>query len=196
MNFGGIPGEYSQLEEAQIVVLPVPYDKTSTWMKGADKGPDALLEASVNLEWYDIDTGFEVYKKGIYTAESLEVDVSPPEMVSLVEKEVAQYIRNNKFVVTLGGEHSVSIGAAKAHSQYFDEVTVIQLDAHADLRDQYLDSPYNHACVMARIKEFAQVLQVGIRSMDISEKDKLVPGRFVYAKEVIENPKWEENILS
>jgi len=135
-NFGALPAEYSDATEAKIVVVPVPYDGTSTWVKGADKGPQAIIEASANLEFYDIETDSEVHHRGIFTDSVVDAGPSPDRMVAAVEQRVRQHLASDKFTVVIGGEHSVSIGAARAHAGHFADVTVLQLDAHSDLRDE------------------------------------------------------------
>ena len=171
--FGGAEGGTREFNSARIVVLPVPYDKTSTWIKGADKGPFAILEASRALEFFDIETDTEVHKEGIFTCDPLPEASSPEEMVRLVTERVSGFIDNGKFVVLLGGEHSVSIGAVEAFSSRVCDLSVLQLDAHTDLRDKYEGSKFNHGCVMARVKEKCPFVQVGIRSMDLTEKEKV-----------------------
>ncbi len=170
MNFAGIPSAYSRLDTSRIVILPVPYDKTSIWIKGSDRGPEAIIEASVNMELYDIDTDTEVYRHGIHTADPIREDTSPKKMVHAVYMSVNQYIKSGKFVVVIGGEHSVSIGSIIAHAENHSDFSVLQLDAHADLRHEYEGSIYNHACIMARVREICPYVQAGIRSMDIEEK--------------------------
>src|SRR4030043_316789 len=158
LNFGYLPQEYSNPDNAAIVIVPVPYDGTSTWVKGADKGPVAIIEASANMELYDIETDSEVYRKGIYTDTAIEGKFSPEDMVEKVSKKVFDYLKKDKFTVILGGEHSVSIGSIKAHVKKNAGLTVLQLDAHSDLRDEYNGSKYNHACVMARVKEMYPIV--------------------------------------
>jgi len=150
-------------------MLPVPYDETSTWIKGADRGPEAVLEASVNLEFYDIETNSEVHKQGIFTLAPLDEKSSPEALVNSVYKKISNLLDEGKFPVIIGGNHTVSIGAARAFSERFKDFSVLQLDAHADLRDTYEGSPLNHACVMARIREKAHIVQVGIRSISAEE---------------------------
>jgi agmatinase len=195
-NFGDLQDEYASLDKAEIVILPVPYDGTSTWQKGADKGPEALIEASRHMELYDIETDSQVYLKGIFTAEPAEVDASPEKMVESVEKAVRFYLEKSKFVVVVGGEHSVSTGSVKAHSDRYKNITVLQLDAHSDLRDGYEGSKYSHACVMARISEMCPIVQVGIRSMDFSEKDALNMSRVFFAENIQDSTDWIQEVLS
>ena len=195
-NFGDLPEEYSAQEQARVVVVPVPYDRTSTWLKGADKGPMAIIEASAHMELYDIETDSEVYRKGIFTAKAVDGGLLPEDMIEEVKEQVRRYIENDKFVVVLGGEHSVSIGSVRAHIIKNANLTVMQLDAHCDLRDEYEGSEYNHACVMARIAELCPIMQVGIRSMDCSEKGAIDENRIIFAREIHPNSDWIEKAIS
>jgi agmatinase len=183
-NFGALPQEYSRAETAEIVIVPVPYDETSTYVKGADKGPEAIIRASGNMELYDIETDSQVYQHGIFTDKPVEDGPEPEKMVRAVERRVGQHLSDDKFVVVLGGEHSVSIGAVQAHARKYPGMTVLQLDAHSDLRDQYEGSKYNHACVMARVRERCPIVQVGIRSMDVSEKPAMDRTRVFFAEDI------------
>ncbi len=195
-NFGGLPAEYSQAANSRIVVLPVPYDLTSTWMKGADKGPEAIIRASGTVELYDIETDSQVHLHGIFTDEpAVQGDLVPEKMVEAVRAKVAGHLANNKFVVLVGGEHSVSIGAIQAHASRFPGMSVLQLDAHADLRDEYEGSRYNHACVMARARELCPIVQVGIRSMDISEKPALDRERVFFAEDLQSGRAWIDEVV-
>lgn len=180
-QFGDFESQYTDPDTAAVAILPVPYDGTSTWIKGADKGPRAILETSYNLEFYDIETESEVFRKGIAVEQAVEGFDSPERMTEAVRGRVAGMFERGKFPVVLGGEHSVSIGAIQAAAKHFDNLTVLQLDAHTDLRDSYEGSAHNHACVMARAKELAPIVQVGIRSMDSCEKSNLDPNRVFFA---------------
>lgn len=195
-NFGDLPQEYSSLDDSRIVVVPVPYDRTSTWLKGAAKGPLAIIEASTHMELYDIETDSQVYQKGIYTDEAIDGELLPEDMVKVVSERVQRHIENDKFVVVVGGEHSVSVGSVRAHIANNTDITVVQLDAHCDLRDEYEGSRYNHACVMARIAELCPVVQVGIRSMDSSEKQALDKNRVVFAEAINKNKDWIQKVIS
>jgi agmatinase len=183
MNFGGNEVVYSYTESG-IIIVPVPYDKTSTWMKGADMGPDAILEASVNLEFYDIETSSEAHLYGINTIDPVLEKETPQKLVNAVYDKVLTLLSEKKFPVILGGNHTVSIGSFKAFSEYFENLTILQLDAHADLRQVYEGSELNHACAMARAREYAPVVQVGIRSMSAEELPFVEKDRIFYSHEL------------
>jgi len=194
-NYGGLPPEYTTYSDSEIVVLPVPFDKTSSWIKGADRGPQALINASCNMELYDIETRCEVYKKGIHTAEEIIAD-DTQSMVDEVHEKVRGFLKDNKFTVVLGGEHSVSLGTIKAHAEHYDDITVLHLDAHSDMRDAYEGDRLSHACVMARAKEVAgRVVSVGIRSMDSSELDNIIPENIFYASDINRRKDWQPKVL-
>jgi agmatinase len=180
MNFGGdeVVCDY---QSSRIVILPVPYDETSTWMKGADRGPDAIMEASVNLEFYDIETDSEAHRHGIFTLEPLVEKSTPEALVNSVQKKVLSLLSENKFPVIVGGNHTVSIGSVRAFAEKTDNLSVLQLDAHSDLRNEYEGSIYNHACAMARARESAPVVQVGIRSMSAEELSSVERERIFFA---------------
>lgn len=194
-NYAGIPDEYSKKENASIVLLPVPYDGTSTWQKGADKGPQAFLEASENMELYDIETNSEVYQNGIFLAPPITENGSPEKMVDEVYKITKNYLNNKKFVSLVGGEHSISIGAIRAFNEVFDDLTVLQLDAHADLRKEYQGSTCNHACAMYEANQHTNLVQVGIRSMDKSEKQVMNFEQVFFAHEMDQDDYWTDNAI-
>lgn len=168
MNFGGNEVIYDY-SASRIIIIPVPYDETSTWMKGADKGPDAIMEASVNLEFYDVETDSEVHLNGIHTIDAVKGKKIPEALVYEVYNTVLKVLNDKKFPVIVGGNHTVSIGAVRAFSGCFRDLSVLQLDAHTDLRQEYEGSPFNHACTMARIRESVPIVQTGIRSMSKEE---------------------------
>lgn len=183
MNFGGDEIVYDYLSSG-IIIVPVPYDETSTWMSGADKGPDAIMEASVNMEFYDVETDTEVHLKGIHTIAPILEKESPEKLVNAVFRKVSSLLIEGKFPVVVGGNHTVSIGSAKAFSTHYKGISVLQLDAHADLRNEYEGSIYNHACTAARINEFAPMIQVGIRSMSREEASFADRERIFFAHEL------------
>jgi agmatinase len=183
MNFGGSEVIYDYGESA-IIIVPVPYDATSTWIKGADKGPDAIMEASVNLEFYDIETNSEAHKKGIFTVAPVIENSSPEALTEAVRRRTAELLEAGKFPVIVGGNHTVSIGSIRAFSENYSNLSVLQLDAHSDLRPEYEGSGLNHACAMARAREWANVVQVGIRSMAADELPHVDPERIFYAHQL------------
>jgi agmatinase len=194
-NFGGLPEEYSNQENSAIAILPVPFDGTSTWVKGADKGPDAILSASANMELYDIETGTEVFLRGIYTDTPVMEKTDPDLMVDEVFKRIKGLLQKEKFPVVIGGEHSVSIGSIRAFADHFPGISVLQLDAHSDLRDEYEGSANNHACVMARALEVASVVQVGIRSMDSGELHAMDQSRIFFAHRIRNDDGWMDKAI-
>ena len=194
-TYAGIPEEYASLESAKIVIVPVPYDGTSTWGKGSDKGPEAFLAASENMELFDIETESEPYKVGIYLAEPLKLGASSARMVSKVQKEVLGYLEQNKFVTVIGGEHSISIGTIRAFASQFEDLTVVQLDAHTDLRPEFHGDKYNHACAVYEASQTLNLIQVGIRSMDESEMQYMNRNQTYFAHEVAKNDKWMDKAV-
>lgn len=183
MNFGGSEVIYDY-PSSKIIIVPVPYDETSTWMKGADRGPEAILEASVNLEFYDIETGSQAHLAGIHTLKPLTEKSSPENLVNEVMNTTRSLLADKKFPVIIGGNHTVSIGSVKAFAESYPDLTVLQLDAHSDLRQEYEGSSLNHACVMARIREMVPVVQVGIRSMSAEELPFVESDRIFFAHEL------------
>ena len=194
-TYAGIPEEFSKLETSKIVLIPVPYDGTSTWQKGADKGPEAFLNASENMEQYDIETDTEVYQQGIYLAPPITESSSPKAMVEEVHAVTKQYIKKNKFVTIVGGEHSISIGTIRAFNECFDNLTVLHIDAHADLRKEYLGSKYNHACSLYEASQTTNLIQVGIRSMDVMEKTVIDEEKVYFAHEMAVDDNWMDNAI-
>lgn len=190
VGYGDLPPEFSDKNRSKIAILPIPFDGTSTWGKGADKGPDAMLEASANMELYDIETNSEPYKHGIFTAEPVLAD-TPDEMASRGYEACKKLLESDKFVITFGGEHSISYGPIKAHAEKFKNLGVLQLDAHTDLRDEFHGSRHNHACIMARAQELCStVVQVGIRSMDSSELPRLDRKKVFFAEHIHDSTSW------
>jgi len=178
--FGGLE-EPQAFETARFVILPIPFDGTSTWQKGADDGPGAILTASANMELYCIETNSEPWRQGMVTLAAMEGFDTPEQMVEAVGLAADELLEQGKFIVGLGGEHSVSIGLIEAQARRHPGLTVLQLDAHSDTRDSYEGSRHNHACVMARAREVADTVAVGVRSMDISEVPSLDRSRTFFA---------------
>ena len=194
-TYAGIPAAYSSLDTSKIVLIPVPYDGTSTWQKGADKGPEAFLRASENMELYDIETESEVYKQGVYLADAIDEKSSPEAVVAKVHKTVKEYILRNKFVTIFGGEHSISIGTIRAFNECFDDLTVLHIDAHADLRATYEGSTCNHACAVYEASQTTNLVQVGIRSMDVAETTVMDPEKTWFAHEMVSEEYWMDSVI-
>jgi len=169
-NFASLDEEYSSLERSRVVVLPVPYDSTVTARAGTRDGPRAIIEASADMELYDIGLGIEPYRHGIHTLPELAPHTgSPDAMCARIEDVVGELLDAGKFVVTLGGEHTVAAGAVRAHAKRRPGLSVLAFDAHSDMRDEYLDSRYNHACTLRRANDVARVTQVGLRSASVED---------------------------
>lgn len=194
-TYAGIPDEFSKLETSKIVLIPVPYDGTSTFQKGADKGPEAFLHASENMELYDIETETEVYKQGIFLADAVTEASSPEAMVDAVHQATKRYIKKNKFVTIFGGEHSISIGTIRAFKDYYTSLTVLQLDAHADLRKEYQGSKCNHACAVYEASQTTNLIQVGIRSMDVIETTVMDKEKTYFAHEMALDDTWMDSAI-
>ena len=191
--FGGLPSEFRNFETAAAALLPIPFDLTSTWGKGADEGPRALLEASEYLEFYDPETGTEVYRKGIATcAEVIAVDSES--MIAQGREAASEILEAGKLPITLGGEHSVIQGPVEAIAQHYPELSVLQLDAHSDRRESYEGSRYNHACIISRLKETVKppVVSLGVRSLDSSELPSVREDEVYYASEIQKSATWVE----
>lgn len=192
-RYAGLPNESS----SKIVILPIPFDKTTTYQKGTDKGPEALIEASRNMELYDIETDSEVYLEGIFTEEPINEN-SSDKMLEKTYQRTKKLLKLKKFVVAIGGEHSISYGPIRAHAEHFGSITILQLDAHADLQDAYEGNPWSHASVMARVKEIPQVkkiVSVGIRSMSSEELKNLDRQNTFFAHDLDQNGLWIDQVL-
>lgn len=194
-TFGGIPSKYGNRDTAATYLQSIPYDGTSTWGKGSDKGFDAFMDAAENMELYDIETASEVYKTGIHLLDEAPVFASPEEMYKYTYNNTKKLLKDGKFLSFFGGEHSISIGLIKAHYEHFDNLTVVQLDAHADLRDAYMGTPYNHACALHDASQNCNLIQVGIRSMDISEKQYMDYDKVYFAEEMHYDKLWQEDSI-
>lgn len=197
MNYGGIDTAHTPFEQAVFVVVPVPYDLTSTYQSGSRRGPASILEASANMELYDEELGREIYLAGIHTLSPLEVDArGPAEMVAAVRRNISLVLASGKIPVMLGGEHSISFGAVQAMKEKYPRISVLQLDAHADLRDAYQGSPYSHAAVGRRIAEVCPLVQAGIRSFSAEEAAFLLEGKVqTFSCDFIRREKgWQEKV--
>lgn len=182
--FFDLPEEAADPEDAAAILLPVPYDATASWLKGAAGGAAEILEASRHVELWDIETASEPWRWGIAALDPLEFDGSPRELADQVAERVGDVLAAGRLPIVLGGEHSVTIGAVQAAAEAFPRLSVLQLDAHADTRESYQGSTQSHACVMARVRELCPIVQVGIRSVDTSEVPHLESDRVFWAHEI------------
>jgi len=197
-GFAGLEPPYSDFKQARIAILPVPYDSTSEWRSGSRHGPQAIIDASQYLELYDLELDREIFKVGISTLPRVEpVLSSPQDMIDRVYRVVKGLIQEEKFVVLLGGEHSLSLGAVRAFSEAFPGLSVLQLDAHADLRDEYLGTKYGQASVMRRILEVCPICQVGVRSLSWDEKQFLTQRKLkpFYMSDLASTTTYRDQIL-
>ncbi len=189
-TYAGIDPQYADKQKAAIWLQNIPFDGTSTWGKGADKGFEAFLDASENMELYDIETRSEVYKKGVFILPAITEGASAEAMFDAVYASTKELLKHDKFLTFFGGEHSVSIGLIKAHYEKFENLSVLQIDAHADLRPEYHGTPYNHACAVYDASKNTNLIQVGIRSMDVSEEEHLDRGKCFFAEQMYGNTDW------
>lgn len=169
-NFCGVEGV--EFKSCRVVVLPVPYDSTTTYNPGARNGPHAIIQASRNMELYDEELGYSPSDVGIFTLDELEPSMkSPEDMVARVEEAVSEILEAEKFPVVFGGEHSVSLGAIRAVNESRDGISILHLDAHGDMREEYEGTKYSHACVMRRAGEICPIVQLGVRSISAEEAE-------------------------
>lgn len=165
-NFGGLEDHFDP-DTSQFIVMSVPYDLTTSYVPGARNGPKAIIEASTHMELYDEELGLSPYKAGIHTLTPLEVvTYGPKAMTDVVYETAKSLIATGKTLVTLGGEHSITVGPVRAFKEKYPGLSVVQFDAHTDLRDEFEGASYNHACVMHRIFDLnIPFVQIGIRSL-------------------------------
>jgi agmatinase len=191
LTFGGLLPEESAFERAQVVILPIPYEQTTTYGTGTKEGPQAIIAASRHMELYDEELDFEAFRLGIHTLRELETVASGPQaMLERITEVTRDLLRHGKFVIGLGGEHTISFGLVRAFAERYPGLSVLQFDAHADLRDTYQGTPYNHASVLRRISELVPAVQVGIRSLSREEAEwvKTRGKKLFYAAEVLASP--------
>ncbi len=176
-NFGGLDEKFSSFRNAGFVILPVPYDLTASYGSGMRGGPLAIIEASTHMELYDEELKANTYKAGIHTMSLLEsTTLGAEEMIQRVYEVSDRIVKAKKIPVMLGGEHSITLGLVKALKKKHPNLSVLQFDAHADMRDSYQENRFNHACVARRISEVCPIVQVGIRSLSKEEADFLKQG--------------------
>lgn len=201
MNFGGIDEEqYSSFDAARVLVWPVSYEGTVSYGTGTAAGAMAIVDASRNMELYEEETDSEVYKLGIHTLPEFTPRDTPEVMMSGLYDRTKELLETGKFICMLGGEHSISAPVIRAHNEKFDNLSVLQIDAHADLRDTYDGTPHSHASIMARVVKDMQIpsVQVGIRSISGDEARSLkdgLPTKIFWARDIVGRTDWIDDAI-
>jgi len=195
-TFGGIEPELAEFNKSKVLLQSIPYDGTSTWGKGADKGFCAFIEATENMELYDIETDSEVYQQGIHIVDAITEKSSPEKVFETVYRSTQDLLNHDKFLTFFGGEHSISIGLIKAFYEKYPDISILHIDAHADLRPDYLGTAYNHACALHDASKHTNLVQVGIRSMDVSEKEFIKPEKCFFAEDIIGREDWMQKAIN
>ncbi len=196
MNFGGIEDDgYSSLEKARVVVFPVSYEGTVSYGTGTGEGAMAIVDASRNMELYEEETDAEVYRIGIHTTDEFQPRDTPEAMMRDLYEESRRLLESGKFLCMLGAEHSVSAPVIRAHAERYHDLSVLQIDAHADLRDSYDGTPHSHASIMARVVKDMKIpaVQVGIRSLSADEARSIasgLPTKIYWARDVAGQTDW------
>jgi len=201
MNFGGIEEtEFSGFENARVLIFPVAYEGTVSYGAGTGAGAMAIVDASRNMELYEEETDAEVYRIGIHTLEEFTARETPEAMSNALYEETTNLLKAEKFVCMLGGEHSVSAPVIRAHAEKFHNISILQIDAHADLRDEYDGTPHSHASIMARIVKDLRIpaVQVGIRSLSSDEARSLndLPTKIFWAKDIVGRTDWIDSAIN
>ncbi|HWO57759.1 MAG TPA: agmatinase [bacterium] len=197
-NFLGLTPEETEYGHSHIVILPVAYDATTSYKSGTKYGPAAIIAASREVETFDPASGRDIGEIGIHTALEIEAEADgPAQMIDVVERAVAQHLRNGKFVVMLGGEHSLTTGPVRAHRAKYTELSVLHIDAHADMRESYQGSKWSHASVMRRVRELCPAVSVGIRnaSEDCLRSLRAANAPVYWARDIVGRSGWQEEAI-
>jgi agmatinase len=201
MNFGGIAeAEFSSFEKARILVWPISYEGTVSYGGGTGRGAEAIIDASRNMELYDEETDAEVYKLGIHTLDESPPLVPPERMMNSLYDRANELVKSERFIAMIGGEHSVSAPVIRAHAEKYPNLSILQIDAHADLRDTYDGTPHSHASIMARVVKDMRIpsVQVGIRSISVDEVRALdgLPTRIFWARDIVGRDDWWDDAVN
>lgn len=197
--FGGALPDPRGFTESRAVILPVPVDRTTSYVPGTRNGPREILQASSHMELWDEELGVEVHRAGIYTLPEMELPFGElPPLMDEIRRVAAEIFARDKFLVTLGGEHSITPPLVAAAAARYRGLSVLQIDAHADLRDTYMGTPHNHACAMRRALDYAPVTQVGIRSMSTEEAEAAprLNTTIFYDTTMRNDPHWIERVIN
>ena len=198
-NFMELVDTLSNYDKSNVVILPIPYEKTTTYMEGTKKGPNAILEASVGLQLYDEELEKNICNVGICTLNSLKIENNAEDMMASITKNVKKLIADNKFPVILGGEHSLTPACLKAFKHKYEDISILQIDAHTDFADKWDNTKYSHACAGRRCFEITKkIVPVGIRSVSIEEVEfaKKENIKTFWAKDLHDNQDWQEDAIS
>src|SRR2546430_457104 len=197
-EFGGLPPTTTTFDNARVVILPIPLDRTTSYIPGTRNGPHEILVASSHMELWDEETQTNVHSIGIYTLPEMECPfASMDEVVREIRRVAAEIVNRDKFPFVLGGEHSITPAVVAAIAAKHPGLSVLQIDAHADLRDSFMGTPHNHACAMRRTLEFARATQVGIRSLSPEEAAAVptLPTRIFYDYNMRQRADWIESVV-
>src|SRR3954469_11507019 len=197
-EFGGTTPTTTDFEHARVVILPIPLDRTTSYMPGTRNGPHKMLVASAHMELWDEETQTDVHSIGIFTLPEMEFPFGTmDEVVAEIRRVAAEIVRRDKFIFVLGGEHSITPAIVGAVAPKYPGMSVLQLDAHADLRDSFMGTPHNHACAMRRSLEFARTTQVGIRSLSPEEAAAAptLPTEIFYDYNMRQDENWIERVV-
>ncbi len=202
MNFGGIAeDDYSGFDNSRVVVFPVSYEGTVSYGTGTGEGAMAIVDASRNMELYEEETDAETYRIGIHTVSEFAPRPTPEAMMDALYAESRRLLESDKFLCMLGGEHSVSAPVIRAHAEKYHDLSVLQIDAHADLRDSYDGTPHSHASIMARVVKDMRIpsVQVGIRSLSGDEARAIasgLPTKIFWARDVAGKTDWIDDAVN
>lgn len=198
LAFGGALPEQRSFDESAIVILPVPVDRTTSYVGGTRNGPREILQASSHMELWDEELGVDIHRHGVFTLPEMELPFGElPEVLAEVKRVAQEIFSRDKFLVTLGGEHSITPPLVAAAAAKYPGVSVLQIDAHADLRDSYMGTPHNHACAIRRTLAFAKVTQVGIRSLSTEEAEAVskLSTTIFYDFSMRKDPRWIDAVV-
>jgi agmatinase len=198
LAFGGALPEQRTFDDSAIVILPVPVDRTTSYVGGTRNGPREILQASSHMELWDEEVGADIHSRGIFTLPEMELPFGElPDVLGEIKRVAHEIVRRDKFLVAIGGEHSMTPPLVAAVAAKHPGLSVLQIDAHADLRDSYMGTPHNHACAMRRTLEFAKVTQVGIRSMSTEEAEAApkLSTKIFYDVTLRQNPDWIDAVV-
>jgi agmatinase len=197
-EFGGLPRPITPFDQARVVILPIPLDRTTSYVPGTRNGPHEILVASSHMELWDEETETDIHAIGICTLPEMDFPfASMDEVIASIRRVASEIIARDKFLLSLGGEHSITGPLVAAVASKYSGLSVLQLDAHADLRDTYMGTPHNHACAMRRVLEYARATQVGIRSLSTEEAEAApaLPTEIFYDFNMRQHDDWIDRVV-